>query len=141
MSSASRSDLITSCSVSLSLLTTRGWSPALVSSAGLNSETTSKEYSATAMHDCVDPSDHSHDCERDAEQGENRQESSNPGRGLVEGLGWRLVVGVRPVVQVVDALCPRPLNELVQDLLATARKRLAFEVGDGLFQVVPGAPK
>src|SRR5690348_13632152 len=115
----------------------RAWSRALVSSAELNSETTSKEYSATArVEDGVQPGDDGHDGQRDAHQRGDGEQRADAGRALVERLGRGLVVGVGSVVEVVHAPVAGLLHELLQHRLAAGREGLALEVGDCLIEVV-----
>src|SRR5262245_20849543 len=116
----------------------RAWSIALVSSAGLNSETTSNEYSATAVEDRVEPGDHRHDGQGHAHQRRDGKQSPDSGGALVQRFRRGLVVRVGPVVQVVHALRAGLLHELVEDGLASRRQGLTVEVGDGPLEVVAG---
>src|SRR5882672_4689326 len=106
---------------------------ALVSSAGSNSETTSNEYSATARaEDRVESQDDRDDRKRDARHRRDRKQRSDPGSSFVERLDGRLVVRVWAIVEVVDALLPRALDQLVEHRSATWWEGLALEVGDRL---------
>src|SRR5487761_500646 len=88
----------------------RAWSSALVSSAASNSETTSKENSATGRaEDLVQRGPHSDRCEGDAHDRADGEQRADPRGALVKRLGRWLVVRVRAVVQVIDALLPSPL--------------------------------
>src|SRR5579864_8323208 len=104
---------------------------AWVSSAGLNSETTSTASSATA-EDRVPAGAAGRHGKRDADEGGDGEQGADPGGAFVERFGRRLVVGVGPVVEVVHACFARPARELVKDLLASRREGLAAQVGDGL---------
>src|SRR5438270_2057872 len=116
----------------------RAWSSALVSSAGLYSETTSNEYSATGRgQDRVDAGDDGGHRESDADDGRDGKQGADAGGGLVERFGGRPVVGVRPVVEVVDAFRPRSLDELVDNGPAAGWQSLVVDVRHGELQVVP----
>src|SRR5712691_270344 len=119
----------------------RAWSSALVSSAGSNSETTSKENSATRVQNRVDAGVHGCGRQRDPEQRAHDQERSNPERALVERFQRRLVIRIGAVVEVVHAILAGAFHQLVQDRLAAWRKRFAREVRDRLFEVVASAPE
>src|SRR5947208_14413437 len=113
---------------------------ALVSSAGLYSETTSNEYSATARaEDRVEVDDHGDDRERDPRDRRDGEQRPDPGGAFVQRLRRRLVIRVWSIVQVVHAVPSRPLDELVEYRFATWRQRLALDVGHSLFEVVSGA--
>src|SRR4029077_13409005 len=114
----------------------RAWSIALVSSAALNSETTSNENSA--IQDGLDADDHGHDGEGYAGERRDREQRTDAGGAFVERLDRRLVVGVGSVVEVVDAILARPPHQLLEHGLAAWGKRLAVEVIDRLFEVVSG---
>src|SRR5712692_6934541 len=114
----------------------RAWSIAFVSSAALNSETTSNENSA--IQDGVDADDHGHDGKGHAGERRDREQRTDAGGAFVERLGRRLVVRVGSVVEVVDALRARPLHQLLEHWFAAWRKRLAVEVIDRLLEVVSG---
>src|SRR6267143_1323229 len=117
----------------------RAWSSALVSSAGSNSETTSKENSATRVQNRVDADVYRGGRQSDPEERGHDQERSDPERALVERFQRRLVIGVRAVVEVVHALLAGALHQLVQHRLAAWRKLLAREVGDRILEVVASA--
>src|SRR6266567_1131782 len=121
------------------LTSRRAWSNALVNSAGLNSETTSKENSATRVHDRVDAGIDRDSGQHDPDQRGDDEHRPDPGRALVERLQRRPVVWIGPVVDVVDAVCPRSLDELVEHRLAAWGKLPAGEVGDRLPEVVARA--
>src|SRR4029077_2458280 len=114
----------------------RAWSSALVSSAGSNSETTSKENSATRVKDCVDAGIDGGRREHNADDRRHDEQRSDAGCALVKSLEGRLVVGVRTEVEVVNALNPRPCHQVVEHGLATRRQRLGGQVGDRLLSVV-----
>src|SRR5207237_10840584 len=106
---------------------------ALVSSAGLYSETTSNEYSATARaEDRVEADDHGDDRERDPRDRRDGQQRPDPGGAFVQRLRRRLVIRVWSIVQVVDAVPWRPLYDLVHQRFATWRQRAAHRVGTRL---------
>src|ERR1700674_5062043 len=117
----------------------RAWSSALVSSAASNSETTSKENSATArVKDRVNPDHDRRDRQPEGSHGGQRQEGADARRALVEGLDRGLVVRVRAIVEVVKARRTRPRDKLVEHRFAPGGKRPVAEVADRLLQVVPG---
>src|SRR5712691_3875134 len=123
------------------LTSRRAWSIALVSSAGSNSETTSKENSATRMHDRVDARVHRRGGEEDPDERGEDEDRPDPRRAFVQRLHRGLVVRVRPIVEVVDVLGTSALHELIEHRLAAGRQLLPGEVGDGLPQVVAGSPE
>src|SRR6266849_9286929 len=117
----------------------RAWSIALVSSAGSNSDTTSKENSATRVQNRVDAGVNRGGRQSDPEERAHDQEGSNPYRALVERFQRRLVIRVGAVVEVGHALFASALHQLIQHRLAAWRKLLARKVGDRLLEVVASA--
>src|SRR5713226_6201790 len=109
------------------LTSRRAWSSALVSSAGSNSETTSKENSATRVQDRVDARVRCDACQHQPQHGGHEEDCSNPRRALVKWLERRLVVWVGPIVEVVDVFLPGALHELVEHGLAPGREGLVGE--------------
>src|SRR5579871_4675960 len=113
----------------------RAWSRALVSSAGSYSETTSNENSwgiarLGRLQDLDDRRHRGPDAEHEDQQRAAAEEDRDTHLRLVDRLRRRRLVARRRAVEVVDALGPRPLLELVEDRLAAVRNRLAVEVGD-----------
>src|SRR5207245_1972750 len=117
----------------------RAWSTALVSSAGSNSETTSKENSATRAQDGVDPGVYGGRSQNQTENRRHRERRSDADRALVQRLGGRPVVRVGAEVEVVDPLLAGPSHQLVEHRLAAGRQRLRGKVGDRIPEVVAGA--
>src|SRR5467141_2713370 len=107
----------------------RAWSSALVSSAGSNSETTSKENSATRAQDGVDSGVYGGRSQHQAENRRHGECRSDADRALIQRLGGRPVVRVRAEVEVVDPLLSGPSHQLVENRLDARRQRLRGKVG------------
>src|SRR5579872_5808728 len=117
----------------------RAWSTALVSSIASNSDTTSKENSATGRRqDCVHAHDDGHHGEGDTDKRGHHEERADSGRPFVNGLERRPVVGVGTVVEVVEAFAAGASDELLQDRFAARGQRPALEAVHRLFEVVSG---
>src|SRR5438270_13945130 len=80
----------------------RAWSTALVSSAGSNSETTSKENSATRPQDGVDPGVCGGCRQHQAENRRHRERRSDADRALAKMLGGRPAVRDGSAVEPLD---------------------------------------
>src|SRR5487761_8394 len=120
----------------------RAWSRALVSSTASNSETTSKENSATGcVDDRVDAEVHRKGGQDDADQGADAQEKPDTHGSFVEGLSRRPVVRVFAVVEVIDLGLARPRHQLVQHCLATWREGFGAQRLDRRLEVVTSASK
>src|SRR6266699_6933332 len=117
----------------------RAWSSALVSSAGSNSETTSKENSATRVQDRVDAGVNGGRRQHQAENRRYRKRCSDPDRALVQWLGGRPVVRVGAEIEVVDPFLAGTSHQLVEHWLAAWRQWLLGEVGDSVIEVVTRA--
>src|SRR2546421_12130932 len=117
----------------------RAWSTALVSSAGSNSETTSKENSATRAQDGVASGVYGGRRQHQAENRRHRERRSDADRAFVQRLGGRPVVRGRAEIEVVDPLLAGPRHQLVEHRLAAGRPRLRGKVGDRVREVVAGA--
>src|SRR4029077_13428340 len=118
----------------------RAWSSALVSSAVSNSETTSKEASATAgVQDRVKGDHDRGPGQREAGHGGDHQQRADARGGFVELLDGGFVVGVGTVVEVVQPRLTCPHRELVEHWLAACRQLLVAERRDRVLEVVPCA--
>src|SRR5258708_32047757 len=116
----------------------RAWPSGLVSSAASNSETTSKENSATArVKDRVDADPDCGRRQRNCRERRDREQRADARGAFVKRLDRGLVVRVGAVVEVVDPRVAGPRHQLVQHRLAARRKRLAVEVRDRLLEVIP----
>src|SRR5206468_3653451 len=133
MSSASRRVLMTCCSVSLSLLTTRSWSPWMRTCNFAETfwirlrrsrATTSNEYSATRVQDGLHSDHDRRNGQRHPDKRADREQRADASGGLVERFGRRLAERVRAVVEVVNARSARPGAELIDDRLAAGRDGL-----------------